>query len=167
MQVFFKQYGERRTGTNYLRYLLPANFANAVVLMHVLGDKHSPPAPFDAIWQASRDAADPALEFVVRATHAVPAESTRPDDDAQREELRRLAQPVAGAYAGGSLRFVISIKNPYAWALSFARYSGWDGRRRVRRFGAPLADACVAFNRRYAAWRAFAEERPAHVHFVR
>lgn len=168
MQVFLKQYGERRTGTNYIRYLLRENYSNAVVLMHALGDKHSPPAPFDEIWRASRDAADPALEFISRATHAMPAESTIQGNAGQQQELERLAQPVAEAFAGGSLGFVVSVKDPYAWALSFAQYERW-GRRgpSARRYDARLAGACKAFNDRYRAWLALAAERPAHVHIVR
>jgi hypothetical protein len=47
--IFIKQYGEMRTGTNLLRLCLQETFDDAVVFMHVLGDKHSPPALFRAI----------------------------------------------------------------------------------------------------------------------
>jgi hypothetical protein len=49
MTLYLKQYGERRTGTNALRALIAANYADVAVLMHILGDKHSPPADLDAI----------------------------------------------------------------------------------------------------------------------
>jgi len=38
---YFKQYGCKRTGTNYLKALLERNFSDVMVLMHTLGGKHN------------------------------------------------------------------------------------------------------------------------------
>jgi Sulfotransferase family len=63
MTAFIKQYGEKRTGTNVLRALLYSHFRDVTVLMHVLGDKHSPPSP-DA-----RGCRPGTLGFVVSVKH--------------------------------------------------------------------------------------------------
>ena len=120
MTVFLKQYGERRTGTNYLRALLLANCPGTVPLMHVLGDKHSPPVALDEYWQKARMRPDAAFEFVKATTFASPAESTHPQDTAQLQHMRRLAEPLAQSVADGRLGFLISVKHPYPWAASFA-----------------------------------------------
>jgi hypothetical protein len=157
MTVFLKQYGEKRTGTNYTRALLSTNFSNVVCLMHVLGDKHSAPAAFDEIRRRSRGTPDEAWQFVTAATFAAPAETTRSNDSEQLKYIRNLAQGLLAAYDAERLGFVISIKNPYAWAASLAKYSGWLSRSQDRIqmnacFGAPLAAACDQFNARYRAW---------------
>ncbi|HEX3961172.1 MAG TPA: sulfotransferase [Trebonia sp.] len=63
MIAFIKQYGEKRTGTNVLRALLHAHYRDVTVLMHVLGDKHSPPGP------AARGYRPGKLGFVVSVKH--------------------------------------------------------------------------------------------------
>ena len=158
MSTFLKQYGERRTGTNYLRYLLQANYADTVVLMHILGDKHSPPQPFDDLWQATRDTPEPDVAFVERATRAV----SRNSGDRERADVRRIAAEVAEAWQRGAIGTLISIKDPYAWVLSMARYEQW------RPLG-PLQDeerlvtACRTFNEKYAAWLQWARTNPSSI----
>jgi hypothetical protein len=156
---YLKQYGERRTGTNYLRTLLLVNVRDVVPLMHVLGDKHSPPVDLEACWESHRDSDDPEWRFVWSATYTAPAESTRQNDVAQVRYLRSLAVPVARAVEARHVGFVISIKEPIAWAVSLAKYSGWlvwvDGELRMHsRFAANLKAACEAFNANYRAWLA-------------
>lgn len=72
--LFLKQYGAKRTGTNYLRSLIRFNYpgAEVVPLMHILGDKHSPPPPFDELWCRAQRDADPAFSFVMGATRYAP-----------------------------------------------------------------------------------------------
>jgi hypothetical protein len=157
MTVFLKQYGEKRTGTNYIRALLSTNFSNVVCLMHVLGDKHSAPVAFDDIRRRSLGLPDEAWEFVTGATFAAPAETTRSNDSEQLKYIRNVAAGLLAEYDANRLGFVISIKNPYAWAASLAKYSGWlsSSQNRIHmnaRFGAPLAAACDRFNARYRAW---------------
>jgi hypothetical protein len=63
MTAFIKQYGEKRTGTNVLRALLHAHYRDITVLMHVLGDKHSPPSPLVGGYRPGE------LGFVVSVKH--------------------------------------------------------------------------------------------------
>ncbi len=165
-----KQYGEKRTGTNLLRLLLSSNVPDIVVLMHILGDKHSPPAPFGRIWRGCQGSADPDGDFVREATFGIPAEYTHPDKPEQQDLLRRLAGPVAEAYRSERLGFLISIKSPYAWAVSLARYEGWSdrppwgsGRACVPR----LRDACRLFNLNYAAWLELHDAQPDQTSIIR
>jgi len=152
--VFLKQYGAQRTGTNYLRILLQKNRPGACMLMHILGDKHSPPAPFDALWAAAQLTPDPPLAFVSSATFQHPSRTTSPANPRQREEVRRIAEPLTAAYLDQSLGFVITIKNPYAWAVSIARYEGRIGRNATLdpRLAGFVRDRCASFNQRYRSW---------------
>ena len=166
-KAILKQYGERRTGTNFLRTLLSANY-HAEVLMHILGDKHSPAVPFDEYWRDAQDDPDPARAFVCRATFSAPSATTDPGDLLQVEEATSLAVPIAEAFTRGELRFVVSIRDPYAWAVSLAWFLGWCKRNE------PLPDeradelraACLQFNQRYAAWLTLADA-PSRAFFVR
>jgi hypothetical protein len=155
--ICIKQYGERRTGTNYLRAVLLANFRDVLPLMHVLGDKHSPPVAIDEYWLRCRAFPDAAWQFVTTTTFAAPAESTRPHDQTQLRYLQRVAAVVAEAVNAGELGYVLSVKHPCAWAVSIAKYYGWaswvNGQVRMHdRFGAQLEAACRDFNLRHRAW---------------
>jgi hypothetical protein len=152
--VFLKQYGARRTGTNHLRSLIRANYDDVIPLMHVLGDKHSPPPPFDTLWHESPTP----LAFAMTTTAFAPAASTHLEREEQRREVERVAAPLAEAYANGTLGFVISIKDPYAWIPSLARYHSWIPWNRTSVVGPELApkvvEACRELNTVYAAWLA-------------
>src|SRR5256885_14424379 len=76
MVTFVKQYGLERTGTNAVRALLEGWFERVIVLMHVLGDKHSAPVDLEATLRATARSRDPALAFVLAATDAAPALTT-------------------------------------------------------------------------------------------
>ncbi len=161
--VFFKQYGERRTGTNVLRALLAENFEQVTVLLHVLGDKHSSPS------ELSEDEG-----VVSRATWAVPAQTTSPDEPAQREYLERVAPALGAALREGQLRYLVSTKHPYAWAASWLRWSGWrtDARKPMlaaqeRMLGEVLRFACLEFNRKHREWLALCDQNPATATIVR
>jgi hypothetical protein len=136
-----KQYGEMRTGTNLVRALRSRNDR---ILMHILGDKHSPPVDLPSLWQESQSAEAPAQWFVSEATFRAPAATTTRNDARQLELVHTIADEVAGAYAAGALRYLVSIKDPYAWAASIARMHP------IRR----IEHACHDFNTRYAAWLA-------------
>src|SRR5215213_514628 len=128
--LFLKQYGARRTGTNYLRALIRFNYpaGGVVPLMHILGDKHSPPPPFGELWRRAQADDDPAFSFVMGATSASPAANPSPADPRQQHAVRGIAAPLARAYGEGALGFLVSIKDPYAWVVSIARYERWtDG----------------------------------------
>jgi hypothetical protein len=161
--LFLKQYGARRTGTNYLRALIRSNYpADEVVpLMHILGDKHAPPPPFDELWRLAQGEDDPAFSFCLRATRYAAPSNPHPDHPRQREAVRSIAAPLARAFSRGALGFLVSIKDPYAWVVSIARYEGWTSwSSRAMPLGGHLADAvacrCATFNDAYAAWLALA-----------
>lgn len=162
-RLVFKQYGEMRTGTNLLRALLVKNYPGTTVLMHVLGDKHSPPADFARLWEETRSAAEPAHEFVRRATFEVPSLTTTEKDPRQTAMTRQLAARLAAAWEGRELAFLVSIKEPYAWAASMARFCGWT--LTADESLGQLESACRRFNERYTAWLELAAGGPcAFVH---
>lgn len=169
--VFLKQYGAKRTGTNYLRWLLQSNYnaADVVPLMHILGDKHSPPPPLDDLWHAAQREPDPAFAFAMNATVAAPAVSTEPHNPNQRNEVRRLATPLAQAFREGALGFLISIKDPYSWIVSVARYYEWTDR--VSILGPHLSHAlttqCRIYNGCYQAWLDLVKFNPQRCSVIR
>lgn len=174
LPLFLKQYGARRTGTNYLRALIRFNYAEAdvVPLMHILGDKHAPPPPFDELWRRAQEDEDPAFGFVMAATRYAPPTDPSPENPRQQQAVRRVAAPLARAFAQGALGFLISIKDPYAWVVSIARYQGWTSwYARAQPLGGHLADPfarlCAGYNACYAAWLALARQCPGRCHVVR
>lgn len=170
MITTIKQYGEIRTGTNYLRALLQRNYPDIHVLSYILGGKHAPPVPFDALWeQAQQAGADAAFNFVSTATYSQRGGASHPKDPTQREELTRRAPQIAEAYATGNLGFLVTIKNPYAWVVSAARFNGWT------RGDEPLSDwsnellrdACLGYNRNYRVWLPFVQAQQPRARLVR
>jgi hypothetical protein len=154
---FLKQYGARRTGTNFLRLLITKNIENVSVLIHVLGDKHSPPVDLNSLWLQCANASAPALEFVRRATFAFPAETTSRHCANQATHLAALATDLACASHQKRLGFLISIKDPYAWAVSIARYHQWFPTGSVHATQEPyvaerLRHQCWELNRCYQLW---------------
>lgn len=166
--IFVKQYGERRTGTNLLRTLLAQNY-HAEVLMHILGDKHSPPVPFDVYWRDAQRDPNPAKAFVCRSTFSAPSLTTTAFSFDQIHELTHCAEAIADAFASGELRYVISIRDPYAWAVSLAWFL--EAAARGETVPAECADAmrgaCLEFNARYSAWLDLAEHLPSRAVFIR
>jgi hypothetical protein len=71
---FIKQYGARRTGTNYLRAHIRFNDpeAEVVPLMHILRDEHAPPPPFDEMWRRAPSQDDWPFVQEVRFSVRVP-----------------------------------------------------------------------------------------------
>ena len=140
--------------------------------MHVLGDKHSPPVDFERFLQMSLAASDPDWEFVRATTFAAAAESTRENDERQIAYMRKTAKQVAASVRAGRLGFAVSSKNPYAWAASLARYSGWTvwsptGRRIQRSCRERLAAACREYSRNYRAWLDLMARFPARSVLIR
>jgi hypothetical protein len=169
-ESFIKQYGEKRTGTNYLRALLAMNYPGTIVLMHVLGDKHSAPVDLVAVRAATRDRPEPARAFVRTATETAPAETTSPGSAEQRAYLDALAEPLTASFDAGRLGFVVSLRHPRAWAAAMGRYLGW-GRDEDGRFGAEQAATlrllCQNYNRRHEAWWRLGERPERRCAFVR
>jgi hypothetical protein len=159
LPTFIKQYGIERTGTNALRTLIEGSVEGVVVLMHVLGDKHSPPVDLRAILSSVEGRPDAALAFVTAATQAAPAATTDLEGDPrQLEHLRTLAPDLYRAVLDGEIRVVVSIRDPYEWVRSMLAYEG-----RVRsnaavtdadRLAPVLRSLCDRFNRCCSAWLA-------------
>jgi hypothetical protein len=143
-----KQYGEKRTGTNLLRYCLTQNAPNVLVLVHVLGGKHSPPVDLADVWKGTEGTSRREQAFVETATQKRPAETTRAGDSSQAEYLRMWGPTIGRAYTEQQLRFAISIKDPYAWIVSVRRIEKWPSADDA----SSIALACRRFNRRYREW---------------
>jgi hypothetical protein len=155
--VFIKQYGEIRTCTSAMRAMIMANFTNVFVLMHVLGDKHSPPCDLAAFHVTARQKDDPAWYFVTASTLATPSETTFHGDYFQLRFLKALAEPLYAAYCGGRLGALICTKHPYDWAMSVLRYRHWplpmiDGSWEEDAAVEFFRSACRQFSARYRAW---------------
>jgi hypothetical protein len=172
MPTFVKQYGIERTGTNVVRALLQGYVGGVVVLMHVLGDKHSPPVDLRAVLSAVEGRPDAALAFVATATQAAPALTTDvPGDPRQVEHLRTLARDLHRAALEDDIRVAVSIREPYDWARSMLVYQGW-----VRPSGAVadpeglapvVSSLCERFNSSYSAWLALVDTAPGRGAVVR
>jgi hypothetical protein len=183
--VFLKQFGERRTGTNYLRQLLSENFTNVVVLMHVLGDKHSAPGRLSPPDTVSPQAA---FQWVRELTLSSCAKSTIAGDEGQEEYLRSIAVPLMDAARREDLGFVLSVKDPYAWGASLCKFFQWLPRGLPRATPAAssvgprlptwirqmeaascekLSAACFAFNAKHRAWLEYLEGFPSRSTIVK
>jgi glycosyltransferase involved in cell wall biosynthesis len=158
-----KQYGEKRTGTNLLQYCLEQNYSNVLVLVHVLGGKHSPPVNLAACWNAASGRSNRERAFVEIATYDRPAETTHKGDPGQAAFLDKWGTAIGQAFIEGQLRFAVSVKDPFAWVASI---------RRIERWPAPddpssIAVACGRFNRRYREWLSLRNAYPGRFRIVR
>jgi len=155
--TFVKQYGIERTGTNVLRALLEGYVGDVVVLMHVLGDKHSPPVDLQAVLSAVEGRPDAAMAFVTAATQSAPSSTTDvPGDPRQVEHLRTLARDLYWAALEDEIRVAVSIRNPYEWTRSMLVYQGWIRWRASvvdpDRLAPVVSSLCDRFNSCYSAW---------------
>jgi len=165
-----KQYGEIRTGTNYVRALLQQNHPQVLVLTYILGDKHSAPVPFDAIWRAAQTSPEPELEFMRRATYAARGPASHDGDITQLAELRRRAPDVVEAYRRGTMRFVITTKDPYAWMVSVAKFHQWvhDDVETLHDWDCDaVRTMCHRYNEHHAAWHDLVAANPSRARWVR
>jgi len=163
---FVKQYGAERTGTNVLRLLLKQRFMNIEVLMHTLGDKHSPPVDYVALREALEQPCDP-YEEISWATLNNPSSTTDLTDQEQTDYLRTISPELARAILENRFFCLISIKQPYAWIYSYLKNQRLLSVQWVARNYLDLAKICKGFNRRYAAWHALLDEFPEHTQFIR
>jgi|SRR5579872_1773836 len=185
-RVVIKQYGERRTGTNYLKSLLEENFHHVLVLMHVLGDKHSAPVELSRDFPASNANAYERVRILTAKSHAT---GFWRSNASQRAYMRSIASEAIDAVQNGELRYLISIKDPYAWGASVAAYDHYLPRGLPRAKPIPdiipqagvalfrrvndawacfrLRQACLRFNERYRAWFGLCERFEDRCHVVR
>jgi len=104
--VLVKQQGAMRTGTNLVKFALEENFTNVAVLVNIGRWKHATAdTPFT--WQGENwEAPGRILDISTRITPA---------------ELRT----VRAAVDAGTMRYAISIRNVYAWLVSYLRFAHW------------------------------------------
>lgn len=164
MRKFIKQYGEKRTGTNYLRALLASACPEAQVLMHILGNKHD--APPEALLRGDADL----RPWDLTLRHA--STTTTERDPRQAAYTGSLAPDLAEALWRKEVLFCISVKNPYAWAFSMLKQHGAADTRnirpqRLRLLQTVLSAECGEFNRKYAAWLGMARTMPRQSVVVR
>jgi len=95
--VFIKQYGQRRTGTNYLFSLLHRNFSNVKVLTNHLGWKHGGHKDYKILYKKTKK------KLIAHVG------STAYDE-------------LENAINANRVYKAVSIKNPYAWMDSIQRY---------------------------------------------
>jgi hypothetical protein len=104
--VFVKQQGAMRTGTNLVKFALEENFTNVRVLVNIGRWKHAPAdRPFN--WLGTSWEGD-GIDIDV-------ARRIGPEDLAA----------VRDAVDRGALRYAISVRNVYAWLVSYLRFEHW------------------------------------------
>lgn len=138
--VFMKQFGVKRSGTNYIRALLMRNF-DVTVLVNILGWKHGlyePPMSWLAQHRVSSEALKVQTSREGRETLVV-----KPFNVASLEDAVRADRVV----------YVISARHPYAIA-----YSQW---RREQLKPGQVEQFCADFRMLYSDWMSIS--RP---HFV-
>lgn len=104
--MFVKQQGAMRTGTNLVKFALEENFTNVRVLVNIGRWKHAPAnRPFN--WLGTNWEGDGIDVDVARRIGA--------------EDLAA----VRDAVDTGGLRYAISVRNVYAWLVSYLRFEHW------------------------------------------
>lgn len=99
--IYIKQYGLKRSGTNYLRYLIEENFKDVKVLVDILGWKHGYPSQSVTTnwknwypeWQPDKNPATPELI----------------------EEIKQSVRE-------GRYWHLLMVKDPFAWIISMRKY---------------------------------------------
>jgi hypothetical protein len=108
--VIFKQYGEQRTGTNYVKRLLETNFTNVIVLSSILGWKHGlyeHKNDYSAICKSHRDWLD--HQFKGGSVYSV-------DDYRVSFTYDFLLTAIP------NLKYLVSIKRLLPWVYSFRKF---------------------------------------------
>lgn len=159
--MFVKQYGAEASGTNALRAALHG-VPGVVVLMHVLGDKHSPPTRL--VLGEAVDWSRPAATLVREATVERPALSTDLADPGQAAYVDAVAEPLVAALRSRALRIAVSVRDPYGWAAAIMRRAAWprwaDGSLTPSARRA-LETACRRASDAYRSWFDLVDARPA------
>ena len=104
--VLVKQQGAMRTGTNLVKFSLEENFTNVRVLVNIGRWKHAPAdTPFT--WHGENwESPGRILDVSTRIT---PAE----------------LGTVRAAVDAGTMKYAISVRNVYAWLVSYLRFAHW------------------------------------------
>jgi hypothetical protein len=147
--MYFKQYGEMRTGTNYLKRLIELNFSEVSVLGSVLGWKHG---MYDL--NNSPDDTNSHEEWVRGKTkhnavysvdgHKLPYSSS---------ELIAIIP---------ELNYLISIKNPHAFVVSYKKFR-FPNKQLHKTV---ILNLCERYNSKYSRWLQFVNDNLDSCMFV-
>lgn len=136
---WIKQYGMQRTGTNYAKAIIEKNFADCCVLSNILGWKHGTIEPLNR-WIANH---------------------TRMGNDGklciESEGDKHPIDPfeIQAAIASGEMRYVISVRNPYAFIVGV--FTHWNRLNGINWFARRdyigwIKYNCRKYNTGYADW---------------
>lgn len=141
--IWAKIWGLKRSGTNYLRWILEHDLRGVLPVSDIGGWKHGIPGPL------TRDEQRWWPEG-------------RPED---RPPVADRLSEILAAEASGTLRHLLCVRHPLAWLCSVCRYRGGPGIRRtpVRRLRRRLGD----WNARGSVFLAFHDRIPAVSRIVR
>jgi len=130
--IYIKQYGAKRTGTNYLRWLLEANFDNIIILTNILGWKHG--CHVDKVDWSGKG-----------------WDHRRPKSSAA---LAKMVTPeLIKAYNKRLIRYSVLIKNPYAYYVSNVRL--WPSKDTHKR----AHELASTWNMLYSNWTKIGETK--------
>jgi len=133
--TYIKQYGEIRTGTNYIKRLIEINFLNVEVFGSVLGWKHG---MYDL--SNTRDSTSSHEEWVNKKTKNGVVLSV--DGYPLRYSPDRLKRAASG------LKYIFSIKKPIPYVLSYKKF-----RFPNRELTADIIKSmCSRYNQSYSNW---------------
>jgi hypothetical protein len=133
--TYFKQYGELRTGTNYLKRLIELNFKECTVFGSVLGWKHGTYGLTNC-----EDETKSHEEWILRKTRdgVVFSVDNLPLKHTQRDLRESL----------DNLKYIFSIKKPIPFIISYKKFR-MPKRRLTEK---TILSLCKRYNDKYATW---------------
>lgn len=136
MTTFFKQYGEMRTGTNYLKRLLEINFKDVEVFGSILGWKHG---LYDL--ENNLDDTTSHVDWVHKKTknNVVYSVDNLPLIKHDKQYLLDACE---------SLNYIFSIKKPIPFVLSFKKFR-MPNKKLNRQV---ITTLCERYNNKYKKW---------------
>lgn len=135
--TYFKQYGEMRTGTNYLKRLIELNFKNVEVFGSVLGWKHG---LYDT--QNSLDGTTSHYEWLDKQ-HNKDGRVYSVDNYPLKHSYDELKQAIP------RLNYIFSIKCPLAFVVSYKRFRFPN----KKLHDTVIVNLCNRYNDSYARWK--------------
>lgn len=108
---YVKQYGTKRSGTNYAKAFIEANYPDVCVVANVLGWKHGP-------FKIDTDYAG--LSWL--------GDWGRPNADLISAKSKPIVEAIVNQYETDRLLYLLVIRNPYRWIEAYFRYRGFRPR---------------------------------------
>ena len=125
MVTYIKQYGIQRSCTNFVKLLLENNLERSIVLSNVLGWKHGPHKK-EVNWNG--DDWDP--------------QNKKIETYLSLDELEEIKK----AYKSNEIKYLICLKDPYAWLVSYSKYDNRPDK--IRSLGGLLNESRKLMNRK-------------------